>query len=146
MQHMQLFSHAWTYPHPKDNLNVSYSIFRLNTLAMSSTMRQMTLTTTYHSMTSPYLLHAEGVDKKEQPISKNATSSFIKDCLASPVWRSVWGRGWPVDSKQVNWSFQVNINSLLVTQVLARPGNSLTHWQVKMSSHNFYLSFGSSHP
>ena len=80
------------------------------------------------------------------PISKHVTSSFVKDCLASPVWRSVWGRGWPIDSKQVNWSFQANIVSQFVTQVLARAGNSFTHWQVRMSSHNFYVSFCSSHP
>ena len=54
------------HTHILDNLNIYYSIFRSNTLAMSSTMRQMTLTPTYHSMTSPYLLHAEGEDKKEQ--------------------------------------------------------------------------------
>ena len=63
-----LFTNAWAYPHPQDNLNVSYSIFRLNILALSSTMRQTTLTPTYHSMTSPCLLHAEGAIKKNTDI------------------------------------------------------------------------------
>ena len=47
------------------SLLLAHSMFRLNTLATSSTTRQMTLTQTYPSMTNPYLSHAKGAHHKE---------------------------------------------------------------------------------